>query len=42
MPRIAGVDVPNEKRVEAAIQYIYGIGHTMADLSVEKLVVIKG
>lgn len=29
MPRIAGVDVPNEKRVEAAIQYIYGIGSSM-------------
>ena len=30
MPRIAGVDVPNEKRVEAALQYIYGIGSTMS------------
>ena len=30
MPRIAGVDVPNEKRVEAALRYIYGIGPTMA------------
>ena len=30
MPRIAGVDVPNEKRVEAALQYIYGIGHSMS------------
>lgn len=26
MPRIAGVDIPNEKRVEFALQYIYGIG----------------
>jgi small subunit ribosomal protein S13 len=30
MPRIAGVDVPNEKRVEAALRYIYGIGPTLA------------
>lgn len=28
MPRIVGVDVPKEKRVEAALTYIYGIGKT--------------
>ena len=26
MPRILGVDVPNDKRIEMALQYIYGIG----------------
>jgi small subunit ribosomal protein S13 len=26
MPRIAGVDVPNEKRVDVALTRIYGIG----------------
>ena len=26
MPRILGVDVPKEKRIEASLQYIYGIG----------------
>ena len=26
MPRIMGVDVPNEKRIEMSLQYIYGIG----------------
>lgn len=26
MPRIAGVDIPNSKRVEIALTYIYGIG----------------
>ncbi len=26
MPRIAGVDIPNEKRIIIALQYIYGIG----------------
>jgi small subunit ribosomal protein S13 len=26
MPRIAGVDIPNEKRVIISLQYIHGIG----------------
>ncbi|MCZ7584568.1 MAG: 30S ribosomal protein S13 [Deltaproteobacteria bacterium] len=26
MPRIAGVDIPNDKRVVVALTYIYGIG----------------
>ena len=26
MARIAGIDLPNEKRVEAALTYIFGIG----------------
>ncbi len=26
MPRIAGVDIPNDKRIEYSLQYIYGIG----------------
>ena len=26
MPRIAGVDIPNDKRVHISLQYIYGIG----------------
>ena len=30
MARIAGVDIPNGKRVEAALTYIYGIGPTSA------------
>ena len=28
MARIAGVDLPKDKRVEAALTYIYGIGFT--------------
>ena len=28
MARIAGVDIPNEKRVEIGLTYIYGIGRT--------------
>lgn len=26
MPRIAGIDIPNEKRVEVGLTYIFGIG----------------
>ena len=26
MARIAGVDIPNEKRIEVALTYVYGIG----------------
>ena len=26
MPRISGVDIPDNKRIEAALTYIYGIG----------------
>ena len=30
MARIAGVDIPREKRVEVSLRYIYGIGPTAA------------
>jgi small subunit ribosomal protein S13 len=30
MPRIVGVDIPGPKRIEASLQYIYGIGLTQA------------
>ncbi|MEI6079167.1 MAG: 30S ribosomal protein S13 [bacterium] len=30
MPRIAGVDVPNSKRIEVGLTYIYGIGKTLS------------
>ncbi len=26
MPRVAGVDIPNEKRIDVALTYIFGIG----------------
>ncbi|HEX6261430.1 MAG TPA: 30S ribosomal protein S13 [Actinomycetota bacterium] len=35
MARIAGVDLPREKRVEIALSYIYGIGRTRARQTVE-------
>lgn len=28
MPRILGIDLPKEKRIEAALPYIYGVGLT--------------
>ena len=30
MARIAGVNIPNEKRIEASLQYVYGVGATLA------------
>ena len=30
MARIAGVDIPRDKRVEIALTYIYGVGRTSA------------
>ena len=30
MPRIAGVDIPNDKRIEFSLRYIYGIGPKIA------------
>ena len=32
MARIAGVDIPRDKRVEIALTYIYGIGRTRSAL----------
>lgn len=30
MPRIAGIDIPNQKRIIVALTYIYGIGDTLS------------
>ncbi len=30
MARIAGINIPNEKRIEAALPYIYGVGLPLA------------
>ena len=35
MARIAGVDLPREKRVEIGLTYIYGIGRASADRILE-------
>jgi len=35
MARLAGVDLPREKRMEIALTYIYGVGRTRAKLALE-------
>jgi small subunit ribosomal protein S13 len=35
MARLAGVDLPREKRMEIALTYIYGIGPTSAKATLE-------
>ena len=36
MARIAGIDLPRDKRVEAALPYIFGIGRTSAKKILDK------
>ena len=31
MPRILGVDLPKEKRIEIALMYLYGVGRSMSN-----------
>src|SRR3990170_6861452 len=42
MARIAGVDIPRDKRVEISLRYIYGIGPTMAQRIVAQAQVTPG
>jgi small subunit ribosomal protein S13 len=35
MARIAGVDLPRQKRIETALTYIYGVGPTLASATLE-------
>lgn len=35
MARISGVDLPNEKRVEIALCYIFGVGRTLSNKILE-------
>lgn len=46
MPRLLGVDIPNEKRIEIALTYIYGVGPATArkvlkDLAIDPAVRAK-
>jgi len=41
MARIAGVDIPNNKRGEVALTYVYGIGRSRANTILEKAGVDK-
>ncbi|MGZ4984622.1 MAG: 30S ribosomal protein S13, partial [Chthoniobacterales bacterium] len=36
MPRLLGVEIPSEKRIEASLTYIYGIGPTTAKRILEQ------
>lgn len=37
MPRVLGVDIPNDKHIEVAITYIFGIGPTTAAKIIKEL-----
>ena len=41
MARIAGVNVPDNKRIEIALTYIYGIGRSTSNKILEKLKINK-
>jgi small subunit ribosomal protein S13 len=41
MARLAGVDLPNDKRIEVALTYIYGIGRPSANKILERANVNK-
>jgi len=37
MARVAGVDLPNGKRLDIALRYIYGIGHAISNEIIKEL-----
>jgi len=37
MPRVIGVDIPDGKRLEIALTYIYGLGRTLSNEVIVKL-----
>jgi len=37
MPRIAGVNIPENKRIEIALTYIYGVGKNLSKTILEEL-----
>jgi small subunit ribosomal protein S13 len=41
MPRIVGVNIPENKRVEIALTYIFGIGHSLSGKILEKVGINK-
>lgn len=42
MPRILGVDIPNDKRTEISLRYIYGIGPFLATQICERAQIDPG
>ena len=39
MPRLLGVDIPNEKRIDVALQYLYGVGQHVANKVLAELAI---
>src|SRR3990167_7719686 len=37
MPRVIGIDIPDNKRLEVSLTYIYGIGRKLSNQIIEKL-----
>lgn len=37
MPRVIGIDIPGNKRLEVALTYIYGVGRAVSSQIIEKL-----
>jgi small subunit ribosomal protein S13 len=37
MPRVIGIDIPDNKRLEIALTYIFGIGRSVSNDIIEKL-----
>ena len=37
MPRVIGIDIPDNKRLEISLTYIYGIGRELSNQVIEKL-----
>ncbi|MFN4174736.1 MAG: 30S ribosomal protein S13 [Parachlamydiaceae bacterium] len=37
MPRVIGIDIPENKRLEVSLRYIFGIGPTLAAVICDKL-----
>jgi small subunit ribosomal protein S13 len=42
MPRVIGVDIPPNKRLEIALQYLYGVGETTAKKVCDHLKLPRG
>jgi small subunit ribosomal protein S13 len=37
MPRVIGIDIPDNKRLEVSLTYIFGVGRHLSNVIIEKL-----
>lgn len=37
MPRVIGIDIPDNKRLEVSLTYVYGVGRKLSNQIIEKL-----